>query len=183
MELLPLIRECKQGRVTAQKYLYDRFAAQLFLVARRYMRNDAEAEEMLQNGFLRIFQNLSQFTHTSDGAFVAWMKKIIVNECLQELRKKNSFLLVVQEQAAETDTDEDLIGRLSAQEIYRFITQLPVGYRTVFNLYVVEGYSHAEIAAILNITEGTSKSQLSKARKTLQQSIKQNNLYADREAK
>lgn len=183
MELLALIKECKQERVTAQKYLYDRFATQLFLVARRYVKSDVEAEEVLQNGFLKIFQHLPQFMYSSDGAFVAWMKKIIVNECLQELRKKNSFLIVAEEHAQDSDITDDVLGRLSAQDIYRFITKLPIGYRTVFNLYAVEGYSHAEIAGILNITEGTSKSQLSKARKTLQLYFTQNNLYAGREAK
>lgn len=183
MELLQLIRECKERRVTAQKYLYDRFAAQFFLVCRRYLRTDAEAEETLQNGFLKIFQHIPQFSYTSDGAFVAWMKKIMVNECLQELRRKNSFLLVAEDHAAELNSDDDVFGKLSANEIYRLITQLPIGYRTVFNLYVIEGFSHAEIAAQLGISEGTSKSQLNKAKKTLQHSVTQNNLYAGRQAK
>jgi RNA polymerase sigma factor (sigma-70 family) len=149
MELLQLIRECKQAGITAQKYLYDRFAVQLFLVCRRYLKTDTEAEEILQNGFLKIFHGLSNFSYTTDAAFVAWMKKIMVNECLQELRKKNSFFLVAEETGIEAITDDDVISKLSADEIYRFITQMPVGYRTVFNLYVIEGYNHAEIAAIL----------------------------------
>jgi RNA polymerase sigma factor (sigma-70 family) len=133
--------------------------------------------------FLKIFRGLSNFSYTTDAAFVAWMKKIMVNECLQELRKKNSFCLVAEEMGVEAITDDDVISKLSADEIYRFITQMPVGYRTVFNLYVIEGYNHAEIAAILNISEGTSKSQLNRARKTLQQSVTQNHLYAERKAK
>lgn len=183
MELLQLIRECKQGRITAQRYLYDRFATQLFLVTRRYLKTDAEAEEMLQNGFVKIFQHLPKFDYTSDAAFVAWMKKIMVNECLQLLRRRNGFLIVAEEQALETDADDNVLDKLSANEIYLLITRLPVGYRTVFNLYVIEGYTHAEIAATLNISEGTSKSQLNKAKKALQLSITQNQMYAGRQAK
>lgn len=183
MELLQLIRECKQAGITAQKYLYDRFAVQLFLVCRRYLKTDTEAEEIVQNGFLKIFQGLANFSYTTDAAFVAWMKKIMVNECLQELRKKNSFFLVAEETGIDAITDDDVISKLSTDEIYRFITQMPIGYRTVFNLYVIEGYNHAEIAGILNISEGTSKSQLNRARKTLQQSVTQNHLYAERKAK
>jgi len=183
MELLQLIRECKKGSITAQKYLYDRFAVQFFLVCRRYLKTDAEAEEILQNGFLKTFTHLHQFTYLTDASFVGWMKKIMVNECLQELRKKNSFLLVAEENAINTDADDDVLSKLSANEIYKLVTLLPIGYRTVFNLYVVEGYTHNEIAAILNISEGTSKSQLNKARKTLQQSVIKNNLYAGRQAK
>jgi RNA polymerase sigma factor (sigma-70 family) len=98
-------------------------------------------------------------------------------------QEKNNFFLMSDETGIEVITDDDVISKLSADEIYRFITQMPVGYRTVFNLYVIEGYSHAEIAVILNISEGTSKSQLNRAKKTLQQSVTQNNLYAERKAK
>jgi RNA polymerase sigma factor (sigma-70 family) len=183
MELLQLIRECKQQGITAQKYLYDLFAVQMFLVCRRYLKSDAEAEEMVQNGFLKIFKGLTGFSYTTDAAFVAWMKKIMINECLQELRKKNSFFMVAEENGVETISGDDVISKLSADEIYRLITQMPIGYRTVFNLYVIEGYSHVEIASILNISEGTSKSQLNRARKILQQSVTQNHLYAERKAK
>jgi RNA polymerase sigma factor (sigma-70 family) len=183
MELLQLIRECKEGRITAQKYLYDRFSTQFFLVCRRYLKTDPEAEEILQNGFMKVFHHIPQFSYVSDAGFVAWMKKIMVNECLQELRKKNSFLLVAEDNAIHVDTEDDVLGKLSANDIYRLITQLPIGYRTVFNLYVVEGFTHNEIAAQLGISEGTSKSQLNKAKKTLQQSVTQNNLYAGRQAK
>jgi RNA polymerase sigma factor (sigma-70 family) len=183
MELLQLTRECKQGSITAQKYLYDRFAVQLFLVCRRYLKTDTDAEEMLQNGFLKIFSGIEKFSYSTDASFVAWMKKIMVNECLQELRKKNSFFLVPEEAATDINIEDDVFGKLSADEIYKLITQIPIGYRTVFNLYVIEGYNHQEIAVMLNISEGTSKSQLNKARKTLQQSITQTNLYAARKAK
>jgi len=183
MELLQLIRECKQNRITAQKWLYDRFAVQFFLLCRRYLKTDAEAEEMLQNGFLKVFQHLPQFAYTTDAGFVAWMKKIMVNECLQELRKRNSFFLVPETAAADIGSQNDGLDRLSAQEIFKLLTVMPVGYRTVFNLFVIEGYAHVEIAAMLNISVNTSKSQLSKARKTLQELIEKNDYDAARKAK
>lgn len=183
MELLQLIKECKQGRITAQKYLYDRFATQFFLVCRRYQKTDAEAEETLQNGFLKIFHHLPGFVYSSDAAFVAWMKKILVNECLQQLRKKNNFFLVPESTAGEIMTEENVMDKLSADEIYRLITQMPVGYRTVFNLFIIEGYGHNEIAGMLNISVNTSKSQLNKARRTLQELITKNHADVQRKTK
>lgn len=178
MELVQLIKECKKRSITAQKYLYDRFSIQLYLICRRYLKSDSEAEEILQNGFLKIFNSLENFMYDTDTAFVAWMKKIMINECLQELRKKNNFYLVAEENAADMCGTNDIISKLAVDEIYKLITEMPIGYRTVFNLYVIEGYSHDEIAAQLNISIGTSKSQLNKARKKLQESIIQMNVYA-----
>ncbi len=184
MELLQLVKECKRKGVTAQKCLYDRFTVSLFLLCRRYLKNDADAEEILHNGFLKIFLNLQHLSFTTDAAFIAWMRKIMVNECLQELRKRNSFLIVADEAANDIQSDDDIYSVLSANEIYTLITQIPLGYRTVFNLYVIEGYTHPEIAALLNVSEGTSKSQLSKAKKALQQLLTQNHLlYAGKKAK
>lgn len=178
MELAQLLRECKKRSVTAQKYLYDRFSVQLYLICRRYLKSDAEAEEVLQNGFLKIFNALGTFTYDTDAGFVAWMKKIMINECLQELRKKNNFCLVAEESAVDISGADTIISKISADEIYKLITKMPIGYRTVFNLSVIEGYSHDEIATQLNISAGTSKSQLNKARKKLQESITQMNVYA-----
>lgn len=181
MELFQLLKECRNQSVTAQKYLYDQYAVSFFLVCRRYMRTDEQAEEMMMNGFLKIFKGLSQFEYKNEAAAVGWMKKIMVNECLQELRKKNSFLTIAEDEAADISVDEDVIGSLSAEEIFTVITKLPVGYRTVFNLYVIEGLNHREIAEAMGINEGTSKSQLSKARTLLQQLLIQTNAsYAGR---
>jgi len=177
MELSQLIRECKRSGITAQKYLYDRFAVSMFLICRRYLKSDSDAEEAVQNGFLKIFNHIQQFSYSTDQAFVAWMKKIMVNECLQEMRKKGSCLSISLEVASDVVSEEDTIGRISESEMYRLITELPTGYRTIFNLFAIDGYSHREIAHILNINEGTSKSQLNKARKILQQLILQKNTY------
>lgn len=175
MELSQLLKECRKHSVTAQKYLYDRYAVPFFLVCRRYMRTDEQAEEMMMNGFLKIFNGLLQFEYKNEAAATGWMKKIMVNECLQELRKKNSFLTIAEEEAKEIPVEEEIISSLTAEEIFCVITRLPVGYRTVFNLYVIEGMNHREIAEAMGITEGTSKSQLSKARTLLQQLLIQTN--------
>ncbi len=181
MELAQLLKECKSQRITAQKYLYDRYAVSLFLVCRRYMRTDEQAEEMMMNGFLNIFNGLVKFDYHNESATLGWMKKIMVNECLQALRKKNSFLTIAEDEANSIAVDEEAISALTTAEIFTLVTQLPVGYRTVFNLYVIEGMNHREIASALDISEGTSKSQLSKARTLLQQLLIQSNAsYADR---
>jgi RNA polymerase sigma-70 factor (ECF subfamily) len=179
MELQQLLKECKQGSITAQKYLFDRFAKQMFIVCRRYMKNDETAEEQLMNGFLKFFQTIERLEYVNDASTVAWLKKLMVNECLMELRRKSSFLQAAADDLPETAVDETALHQLSAAEIVKLITLLPPGYRTVFNLYEVEGYTHKEIAALLHISEGTSKSQLSKAKQMLQQLLQQqNNFYA-----
>jgi RNA polymerase sigma factor (sigma-70 family) len=148
-------------------------------LCRRYLKTDEQAEETMMGGFLKIFQSLNQFDYVNDAAAFGWMKRIMVNECLMELRKKNSFLLVAESSANDIAVDEDALSQMAADEIYQLITQLPIGYRTVFNLFVMEQMGHKEIAASLNITEGTSKSQLSKARNMLQQLLQQQNeVYA-----
>ncbi|MEO7310726.1 MAG: sigma-70 family RNA polymerase sigma factor [Chitinophagaceae bacterium] len=174
MELSNLIAECRQQRTSAQKCLYDRFATSMFLLCRRYLKTDHEAEEAMMNGFLKFFTQLHYLVHTSDTTTVAWIKKIMVNECLMMLRQRNSFLQVVEDLPECTDQVETALAKLNAGEIFRVVTQLPTGYRTVFNLYAIEGYSHKEIAETLDIDEGTSKSQLFKARVMLQALIAKN---------
>lgn len=160
-----LIEPCKKGDRKAQRELYQRSAPVLFGVCRRYLTRQEEAEEALGNTYLKIFTKLD--TYTGEGNFEGWLKKIAVRECLSYLRShKNLF-------------DLDWEGDLTAPDPYldesthlmHLIQALPLGYRTVFNLYAIEGYSHAEIAKNLGISEGTSKSQLSKARKLLQNQL------------
>jgi RNA polymerase sigma-70 factor (ECF subfamily) len=140
----------------------------MFLVCRRYVKTDEVAEECMLNGFLKLFKSLNTFVHKSDELTVAWIKRIMINECLQHLRKKNGFLVATEENVADVVIEEAAINNLTAGEIFKIITLLPIGYRTVFNLYEIEGMSHKEIAGELGISEGTSKSQLSKAKQMLQ---------------
>jgi RNA polymerase sigma-70 factor (ECF subfamily) len=185
MELAILLKECKEERITAQKWLFDQFSTRYFLLCRRYLRSNELAEECMMNGFLCIFKALPNFEYQNDGASIAWMKRIMINECLRSLRKKEPLLLVVEELSNEMPVESNALDKLAAEELFQLITQLPIGYRTVFNLYAVEGFKHREIARELGITEGTSKSQLNKARMMLQQLLaaKNNESNAQRKTK
>lgn len=174
MNITELLKEAKQGSTAAQKCLFDLYADKMMLVCRRYVKSREDAEELMLDGFYKFFRNITAFNYQGDAAFFAWLKKIMINECLMFLRKKTVFTIVSETVAEEFPLQEDVLNKLSAAEIFNLVVQLPVGYRTVFNLYAIEGMSHGEIAAALGIAEGTSKSQLSKARTLLQKMLLQN---------
>jgi len=183
METSALIKEAKQGSAAAQKCLFDQLSGKMLTVCRRYVKNTEDAEELLLNGFYNFFKNLSAFNYQGDAALFMWLKKIMINECLMFLRKKNVFTIVTEAAAEEISLEEKALNNLSAKEIFDLIIQLPVGYRTVFNLSVIEGFGHREIASALNISEGTSKSQLSKAKSLLQKMLlKKGTEYAKRKS-
>jgi len=173
MELPELIKEAKQGSAAAQKCLFDLLANRMFVLCRRYVKSPENAEELLLDGFYKFFRGLAAFTWEGDAALHAWLKRIMINECLMFLRRKNAFTIVTELAAEEIALDADALDKLSAEEIFGLVTQLPVGYRTVFNLYHIEGMNHREIAVLLDISEGTSKSQLSKAKALLQKMVLQ----------
>ena len=125
------------------------------------------------DGFHKFFKNLSSFNYQGDAALFAWIKKIMINECLMFLRKKTVFNIVSDSVAEEVSLEEEALNNLSAAEIFGLVIRLPVGYRTVFNLYEIEGMAHKEIASLLGISEGTSKSQLSKSKALLQKMLLQ----------
>lgn len=164
-----LVQQCVKGDSGAQKMLYDRFSQQMFTVCRRYAGNREDAEEVLSNGFIKAFEKLEQFK--GDGPLGGWLRTIMVREALNFIRyRKNRFVEL------EEDRNQDLghqrgEAELNARHLMRMVEELPLGYRTVFNLYAVEGYNHREIGEMLDISENTSKSQLSKARKALQERI------------
>lgn len=176
MQLAQWIKEARQGSSAAQKCLFDAFADRLLTLCCRYVKTQADAEELLLNGFFKFFTNLPNWQYESDAALYSYLKQVMVNECLMFLRKKKVFQMVAESAAADLSLEEDALDQLSAAEIYRLILQLPVGYRTVFNLFSVEGYSHEEIGQLLGISAGTSKSQLSKARGLLQKLMTQNGM-------
>jgi len=149
-------------------------------ICRRYVKNPEDAEELLLDGFYKFFKKINSFSYKGDAALYMWLKKIMINECLMFLRKKNVFTIVTEATVQEMPLQEDALDKLSAGEIFNLIVQLPVGYRTVFNLYVIEGMPHKEVAALLNISEGTSKSQLSKAKNLLQKMLLQNDIDYDK---
>ena len=169
-----LIEGCKKGKRWAQSELYSRYSASMLGVSMRYCRNVSEAEDALQEAFIRIFKYVKNFKGRHDGSLSAWIKTIVVNTTLSHNRnnKKHHYTEDVDDiQVGEkplfdisfddNNTDE------RKRKVMKAMQQLPNGYRTVFNLYSLEGYTHKEIAEILDISENTSKSQLSKARKYL----------------
>jgi RNA polymerase sigma-70 factor (ECF subfamily) len=174
MEIAELVKEAKQGSASAQNCLFDLLSDRMLLLCRRYLKSPEDAEEALLDGFYKFFKNLPAFHFRSDAALIGWVKKIMINECLMLLRKKNVFTIVTEADAEDIQLEEEALNNLSAKEIFELVVQLPVGYRTVFNLYVVEGMDHKEIAALMGIAEGTSKSQLSKAKLLLQKNLLQN---------
>jgi RNA polymerase sigma-70 factor (ECF subfamily) len=180
MNIPELIKEAKQGSAAAQKCLFDQFADKMMIVCRRYVRNPEDAEELMLDGFFKFFKNLSGLNYQGDAALYGWLKRIMVNECLMFLRKRSVFTIVPEATAENLVLDEDGLNNLSATEIFHLIIQLPVGYRTIFNLHVIEGIPHNEIAVLLGIAEGTSKSQLSKAKNLLQKMLQNQQDYVRR---
>lgn len=157
----------------AQKALYDRLASRMFPVCIRYVGDRSVAEDILQEGFVTLFTRLDSFK--GDGSFEGWARKIFVNTALMYLRKKDALKMSDDlESARNLSTDiTSQMENIGYKELMKLITSLPAGFRTVFNMYVVEGYSHKEIAEMLNISETTSRTQLSRARVWLQNRIKE----------
>lgn len=178
MQIAQLIKEAQHKSKAAEKYLFDLYAGRMLTLCRRYVKSPEDAEERMLNGFVKFFQALQHFKYESDAACYSFIKRIMINECLMFLRKQQAFKVVSESEAENITLDEDLLDRLSAKEIFEQVVQLPVGYRTVFNLFVIEGMSHVEIAKELGITVGTSKSQLNKARTLLQKNIDKGNYHA-----
>ena len=162
-----LIEGCLQGNRKMQHELYKRFAPKMYGVCLRYASNSEEAEDILQEGFIKVFNKIGSFRR--EGSFEGWIKRIFVNTAIEQFRKK-VYLQPITE--VEEDTVEgkylSVLDRLSEKDIIQLVQQLSPGYRTVFNMYVVEGYTHRQIAELLGISEGTSKSQLSRAKLILQ---------------
>lgn len=162
-----LVEGCRRGDAKAQRALFDQYAKSMLMLCRRYLQNDVQAEEALLSGFEKFFRTMDRFVHSGDGGVAPWLRKIMVNECLLCLRQKS--MVVLRDELPDGEAaDEDAIARMSAEEILLMIGRMPEGYRTVFNLYVIEGYSHSEIGEMMGIAEGTSKSQLAKAKNYLQ---------------
>ncbi len=167
-----LIRACLKQNLQAQKALYERFASTMLFVCLRYVQNRQEAEDLMIKGFTKVFKKLAQFK--SDGSFQAWVRRIMVNECLEYLRSNKSMYLEIDLEKADMKAGYALLPQnLEVEDLMKMIQQLPTGYRTVFNLFALEGYSHNEIAQMLQISVNTSKSQLSRGRKLLQQYLLQ----------
>lgn len=167
-----LINGCLEGNRRTQEELYRRFSPRMYAVCLRYAGNAEEAEDILQEGFIKVFKKLDSFRR--EGSFEGWVRRIFVNTAIEHFRRKR-YLMPVTEKEENTLEGKYLsvLDDLAARDIMALVQELSPGYRTVFNMYVVEGYTHKEIADMLGISEGTSKSQLSRAKVILQDMVKQ----------
>ena len=166
-----LIHACKRQDRRAQKLLYERFSPVMLGVCRRYVKDPMEAEDVMVEGFFKVLTKIEMYS--GEGSFEGWIRRIMINESLMHLRKSNHFQYV-EEINPNLDYQEEptVVEELAAGEILGLLDELPPGYRTVFNLYVVEGFKHREIADELNISINTSKSQLILAKQRMEELVK-----------
>lgn len=165
---IELIKGCIDNSRKAQEQLYQRFYGPMAAICLRYTRNEEDAIEVLHNGFLKVYKNIQHYDG-SKASLYTWIRKIMVNSAIDFIRQRNRFSSVELEKAEEPRIDPDAVQRLSSQELLQLVRRLSPATQTVFNLYVVEGYNHREIANLIGISEGTSKWHLSEARRQLQQ--------------
>jgi RNA polymerase sigma-70 factor (ECF subfamily) len=172
VEIKKIIKGCLAGNRRDQELLYRRYSAKLYAVCLQYSGNDEEARDILQEGFIKIFENLHHYKY--EGSFEGWMRRITVNTALEKFRSRHNLYRVDDiDTLTELDAgpyDDDYTG-LEADDLLSIIRELPTKYRMVFNLFAIEGYSHKEISKMINISEGTSKSNLSRARVILQRKV------------
>lgn len=165
-----LIQGCLKNSAQHQRMLYDRYAARLYAVCLRYARIQTDAVDILQEGFVKIFSHIHQFK--SEGSFEGWMRRIMVHTALRHYQRQRFDSEVTgTEHIPERSLDPEVLATLSEKELMELIAKLPEGYRLVFNMVAIEGYSHAEVAELLQIQESTSRSQLAKARKWLAEQL------------
>jgi RNA polymerase sigma factor (sigma-70 family) len=170
-QIKQLIEGCVNGNRQSQNQLYNLLMPKMFVVCLRYSKNREEAEEILQEGFIKVFEFIHQYKF--NGPFAGWVRKIMVNCALQKYRGNRQMHAVVNidTTALEQRGNEDIISQIGTKELLKMVQQLSPAYRTIFNLYVLEGMKHREIAKHLGISEGTSKSNLSDARAFLQKAV------------
>mgnify|MGYP006186903023 CR=1 FL=1 len=160
-----------KGKSKSFQQLYEVYAESMFKICLRYLKNTEDAEDVLSVGFTKVFSQIGGLDYRDEKSFRAWLKKIMINECLMHLRKQHNFLMVTDEEAETIVFQDNQLSNLDSEYLYQEIAALPTGYRTVFNLYCVEGYKHLEIAEMLGIKEATSRSQLNKAKNILKERL------------
>ncbi len=177
-DLKNIVEECVSGNVRAQETLYRMLAPKMFGVCLRYAKDTTEAEDNLQEGFIKVFTYIKNFRH--EGSLEGWVRKIMVNVSLEKFRKQH-FMNPVEDfkEFESIHFSDDIIEKISAEELIHLIQELPPRYRMVFNLYVLEGMNHKEISEEMQISEGTSKSNLARARDILKRKVIQ--LYGESE--
>ncbi|RYY55069.1 MAG: sigma-70 family RNA polymerase sigma factor [Chitinophagaceae bacterium] len=167
MDQQQLVRDCLKGKIQAQRELYDTYAESMLGVCYRYTRSVRDAEDILQEGFMKVFLHLGQYKQ--EGELGAWIRRIMVNTALNFLKRNRKYQegMFFTEEYLHPVTDEDPSRRMEAKELADLVRQLPQGYQVIFNLHAVEGYTHVEIGEMLGISDGTSRSQYARARKLL----------------
>jgi len=168
-----LIEGCKREDRLCQRELWNRYSKKLFALCQRYCNNTEEAEDALMESFVKIYDNLSKFR--GDSSLETWMRRVTVNQCINKIRARKHLMDSITEEEYHLGFNDHSFNNLQVKEILALIEELPVGYRTVFNMYAIEGYTHKEIADEMGIDEGTSRSQFSKAKKALQMALLKQN--------
>lgn len=173
MDELTLVNNCIKGDPKAQRTLFERYAPKMLGVCLRYADSQEQAEDVLQDAFIKVFTKLDHYS--GDGSLEGWIRRIIVNTSLDQIRKNAKFMTNVSVDDVEykLDFDGQILSTLMEKDLLQLINDMPVGYRTVFNMFAIEGYSHKEIAEELSITENTSKSQYSKAKAYLRTKVEE----------
>jgi len=176
-----LVKACISGNASAQKEFYDLFAKKMMGVCLMYTNNYEEAQDVLQDGFIKVFNKLSKFVNK--GSLEGWVRRIMVNTALDHYRKNKKFQKDVEIDAVsfKLEKQEYIVESINAQDLLKIIQTIPEGYRVVFNLFAIEGYSHKEIAEQLGVTESTSKSQFSRAKKMLRNILIERNIVTEGE--
>lgn len=166
-----LLTACKKMQRDAQRQVYEFMAPKLYRTCKRYLKQEEEIEETLADAFYTIFTKMDQLSQWA--AFEGWARKIVVNQCLLTIRKKVNFNMYLDDLSIGDQPITDEVTTLEEDDLLNLLTKIPAGCRTIFNLYVIEGYGHKEISAMLNISEGTSKSQLNASKSKLRDLINQ----------
>ena len=174
MDDATLIIECVNGNPRAQRLLFDKFARKMFSVCLRYAKNEEQAEDVLQDGFVKVFVKLKDFK--SEGSLEGWIRRIMVNTALDQIRKNNKQLgdTNIDDVDYKIENNDFIVENMMAEDLMKMVQAMPDGYKVVFNMFAIEGYSHSEIADTLGISENTSKSQYSRARAYLRERLEKN---------
>lgn len=171
-----IVRGCYDSSPKAQKMLYERFAAKMLGVVLRYSKDEDEAYDILQDGFVKVFSKIDSFN--MEGSLEGWIRRIMVNTALDQYRKNKKFMRDVKldDVSYYLEKDDFIVESLAAQDLLKIINSMPQGYKVVFNMFAIEGYSHKEIADKLGVSENTSKSQYSRARQYVRKILEEKNL-------
>lgn len=170
-----MVKECVNGNPRAQRALFERFAPKMMTVCLRYAKDTEQAEDVMQDGFVKVFTKLGDFK--LEGSLEGWIRRVMVNTALDQIRKNGRLLgdISTDDVAYKLETNDPIAETLMAEDLMKLVMAMPEGYKAVFNMFAIEGYSHAEIADTLGITESTSKSQYSRARAYLRERIEKLN--------